>query len=96
MPYKTIANMPTVLKPEDVTDSHCKGWHESLLRAFHILQKVKWLLEKGTDNEVVLELIRVMESNDFQPYGWHQEQYREQSVPGIVKEHSHEPTHYDK
>ena len=35
--------------------------HESLLRAFHIVDKVKELLEKNTPPSVVLELIEQME-----------------------------------
>ena len=79
--YKAIANMPTVLTRKHVseTEAGTKGWHESILRAYQILEKVKWLLEKNTDHQVVLELIALMESDEFQPYGWHQERYHEDS-----------------
>ena len=35
--------------------------HESIFRSFHILEKVKILLERGTPTKVVLELIDEME-----------------------------------
>lgn len=38
------------------------GWHESLLRSYHIVRKVKELLEQGTPPAVVLELIELMEA----------------------------------
>jgi hypothetical protein len=62
--YKQIANWPTELTREIVqqVQDGVKGWHESLLRSYHILAKVKWLLEKRTDAEVILELIALMES----------------------------------
>jgi hypothetical protein len=64
--YGRIANTPTTLGRSDVeADSSCVGWHESLLRAHNILRKVKWLLEKKTDGEVILELIALMESDEF-------------------------------
>jgi len=37
------------------------GWHESLLRSYQILTKVKDLLDKGTPSSVVRELITEME-----------------------------------
>lgn len=62
MRFDEIAKMPTSLEREYVRDSPCAGWHESLLRSYHILAKVKWLLEKRTDTEVITELIALMES----------------------------------
>jgi len=35
--------------------------HESVFRSYHILEKVKYLLNEGTSNAVVLELIEEME-----------------------------------
>jgi hypothetical protein len=32
-------------------------WHESVLRAFHVVDKVKDLLAKNTPAEVILEII---------------------------------------
>ena len=64
MNYGQIAKMPTTLTREMLEKDWwaCKGWHESLLRSYQILAKVKWLLEKRTDNEVILELIALMEN----------------------------------
>lgn len=38
--------------------------HESLCRAFHIVEKVKELLDQGTPGAVVLELIEEMECGE--------------------------------
>lgn len=91
MTYKDIANMPTSLYPEDVRAGSefgmPKGWHESLLRSYHIVQKVKWLLEKKTDPEVIVELIALMEPDEFQPYGGHVARYhREHNHPKPLNE----------
>lgn len=53
-----IAKMPT-----DVRQIHegSSGVHESVLRAYQILEKVKELLDAGTPTEVVMELIETME-----------------------------------
>jgi uncharacterized protein YPO0396 len=85
--YGRIANTETVLSREaakEGIDSGCKGFHESVLRAHQILQKVKWLLKQGTTNEVTLELIALMESDEFQPYAWHEKKYNDQSQPGEI------------
>lgn len=42
---------------------NCTGVHESVLRAFQILDKVKHLLHRGTPADVILELIDEMEGN---------------------------------
>lgn len=47
MSYRDIANMATTIYPEDM-DRSVRGIHESCLRSYHILAKVKWLLEKKT------------------------------------------------
>lgn len=60
MDYVAIALMPTKVMPDDFKGS--SGMHESCLRAYQILGKVKWLLEKKTDPEVITELIRLMET----------------------------------
>lgn len=63
MNYREIMEMPTsLLRAQIEANPHSSGWHESCLRAYQILAKVKWLLEKGTDAEVVRELISLMES----------------------------------
>ena len=61
-----IRDWPTTLKPEEVKkdlkeNPGTAGWHESLLRSYHIVQKVKWLLAEGTSPEVTLQLIEDME-----------------------------------
>jgi len=44
----------------------CSGIHESTLRSYQILQKVKDLLNRGTPTDVILELIWEMESLDIE------------------------------
>lgn len=65
MNYLSIARMPSSITleqvKEDISLSSPSGWHESLLRSYHIVQKVKWLLEMKTSPEVISELIDVME-----------------------------------
>jgi hypothetical protein len=61
-----IRDRPTCLTPEQVKSDlkekpSMSGWHESLLRSYHIVQKVKDMLELGTPPEVVLEIINDME-----------------------------------
>jgi hypothetical protein len=57
-----IANLPTSIIeiPEG-----CLGVHESTLRAFQILEKVKYYLEKDISKEMILELIKEMENEDY-------------------------------
>jgi hypothetical protein len=57
--YNEIAKMPTCI---DNIPPGSRGVHESCTRAYQILEKVKWLLERATDSEVILELIRLMET----------------------------------
>lgn len=45
----------------DEIPSSCTGVHESTLRAFQILEKVKHLLENKVSNNIILELIAEME-----------------------------------
>ena len=64
MDYDQIRAMPTTLTREEIkdhVDHGARGVHESVLRAYQILGKVKWLIEKGTAPEVIEELIRMME-----------------------------------
>lgn len=37
-------------------------WHESVMRSYQILEKVKWMIEKGTPLQVIDELILLMET----------------------------------
>lgn len=61
--YIRIANMETSIGRSQIAESpNASGWHESLLRSYHIVQKVKWLLQQETNPKVVLELIGLMES----------------------------------
>jgi len=58
--------MPTTLERDYVKASledGTRGFHESLLRSYHILAKVKWLLDQGAPPEVVRELIALMEDS---------------------------------
>lgn len=64
MTYEEVRKFKTTVGREDAQAAFgagCVGIHESTLRAFHILAKVKWLLEKNTAPDVVLELIAFME-----------------------------------
>lgn len=54
-----IREMPTCI---DDIPPLSKGVHESVLRAFHILEKTKEWLEKGVPDIVILELIADMEA----------------------------------
>lgn len=57
-----VRNYPTTLTAERVErEKGGAGWHESCLRAYHVLGQVKWLLKEGTPGVVVLELIEEME-----------------------------------
>lgn len=38
------------------------GWHESVLRSYHIVQKIKELLQRNTPADVILEIIEDLES----------------------------------
>lgn len=76
----TIANTPTVLKHKEL-DANCVGYHESLLRSYHIVAKLRWLIEKRVDHEVMLELLNLMQSDAFQPYAYFEQRYKEQYDP---------------
>ena len=60
--YYGISAMPTSLNRKDIIDDGSRGWHESVLRSYHIVKKVRWLLEQGCSAAVVIELIDLMES----------------------------------
>jgi len=45
----------------DKWEKNCTGIHESTLRAYHILGRVKYLLEKKCPSDVILEFIEEME-----------------------------------
>ncbi len=52
--YLQIAQMPTCYE----------NIHESVMRSYHIVKKVKYLLGKGTDPEIVLGMIDLMETTE--------------------------------
>lgn len=59
-----IAKMPTSivkLQLKELASGSCTGVHESTLRSWHILERVKDYLRKDTPADVILELIAVME-----------------------------------
>lgn len=60
--YVRIALLPTVLTPDYIRPKidYCNGFHESLLRSYNVLQKVKNLLQNKVPPEVVLDLIEIM------------------------------------
>ena len=61
-----IKGFPVTLDYEAISASltagHPAGWHESLLRSYHILAKVKEWLSLGAPPSVVLELIEELET----------------------------------
>ena len=58
MKISDIRAFPTTI---DSIPTGCKGVHESVLRSFQIVAKVRWLLEHGTPSDVVLSLMDEME-----------------------------------
>lgn len=61
-----IRDLPTCFKVEGIgIHTEGNGHHESLLRAWNILHKVKELLELGTPQSVIMEMIAVMESVQY-------------------------------
>ena len=61
MRINEIRNFPTTIDNPAPGRGLPSGWHESLLRSYQIVQKVRELLEKKTPTEVILELIDTME-----------------------------------
>jgi len=55
MTIKEIREMPTSIVGANKI-------HESVLRSYQVLKKVKYLLDEGTSANVVRELIREMEN----------------------------------
>lgn len=60
MDYLKIRDLPTVID-EEFLSLGAKGIHESVLRSYHILEKVKFLLQEGCSSAVILEIIELME-----------------------------------
>ena len=54
MKIRDIANLPT-LKDR---------MHESIFRAYHIVEKVKYLLQNNVPSNILLELIEEMENKN--------------------------------
>lgn len=60
-----IKAMPTVLSVEYIQEhlaagAPTVGFHESLLRSFHVVEKVKELAAEGVPSKVILELVDEM------------------------------------
>jgi len=66
MNIKSISEMPTCV---ETIPAGCKGVHESTLRAYQILKKVKNFLERGVPQDVILELVEEMESAGTADFG---------------------------
>jgi capsular polysaccharide biosynthesis protein len=58
MEIKQIKSMPTVIG----------NTHESVLRAYQILEKVKQMLERGDSKETIIETIKYLEQNETEKY----------------------------
>ena len=65
MKISEIRDKPTVLSWKVIENGkegfRCNGFHESLLRAHHVVDKVKHLLKLNTPQEVILEIIEEIE-----------------------------------
>ncbi len=65
MTYDAIREMPTSLKAEQWRTGNLRtssGVHESCLRSYHVLGKVKELLDLGAHPSIIKELVHLMES----------------------------------
>jgi hypothetical protein len=62
MDYDAIRAMPVSISRELAANSSCLAFHESVLRSYQILEKVKYLLRNETKGNIVIELINMMES----------------------------------
>ncbi len=56
-----IRQMPKTMTKKEVTGVLNEGMHESLFRSYHIVQKVKELVDAKTPHAVILEIIRDLE-----------------------------------
>ena len=61
MKITEIQQMPTCI---NVIPQGATGVHESCVRSYQILEKVKYLLNKKVPSEIVIELINEMELKD--------------------------------
>lgn len=64
MNIREVSMMPTSIERnmlKDTLDEGCSGIHESTTRAFHIVRKVRELLEQNVPPKVVLEIMDLME-----------------------------------
>lgn len=65
MEYDDIRKQRTKLTAQEMREAlncGCSGLHESTMRAWTILEKVKALLSAGTEPAIVSELIAMMET----------------------------------
>lgn len=63
--FENIVKTQTCISREEVNKalvSGATGLHESLTRAFHILELTKEYLEKGVPPDVMLEIIKHLEN----------------------------------
>jgi len=61
MKIHAISKLPTTV---DSIPDGSKGVHESVLRAYNILRRVKEWLERGVPPGVILDLVSEMESGE--------------------------------
>jgi hypothetical protein len=62
-----IAKMPTSIDREFIQKQlydQCAGINESVMRSYHIVNKIRYLLEINTPPEVILEMLELMEGRD--------------------------------
>ena len=62
--WREIAEMPAIISPRlgETLEPGCRGVHESVLRGYQLVAKVKDYLARGVPADVILELIDEVES----------------------------------
>jgi hypothetical protein len=69
MTLEKILLIPTSLEADDVKRRmengilQVKGWHESVLRSYHILDKVCEMVTRGDSKETILEVVALLRNN---------------------------------
>ena len=69
MKLHEIRALPTMLRTEVILSElrefpKTSGWHESNLKAWQILAKVKEYMRRGTPSDVILEIIEDLERKE--------------------------------
>jgi len=66
MTIAQIRSTPTSLSREYLQDPchDAKAFHESLLRSFHVVEKVKTMLRRGDSQATILEVIEEIERRE--------------------------------